>query len=307
MRTPSKPLASVARIFIAVCVSLSAVSTAAHAEVYTVWADSGDEPANYELSDLNGTLKTGGERTYTYTGKQYVISRQGRYRTINGRRYAGISFDVTLPEKATFDGRITIKTPSGGVFGKKVFRTAHAEFSVTGEGIHRVFVSWDDFQRKRALDAWKRFIKTISISGKRIGRSGSDASVRISNARLVRADVMAVSVPRSGRASTAGTPATYHLKIRNTSDDPITVTATHMRHGGEEMDVGLDPARVTVPAGGTQTIEVHITPTERVPEGNFEKQTIRLVPNGNATAAETVTLHTSRRLDTPSLIYEPDG
>ncbi|MEF8787869.1 MAG: alginate lyase family protein, partial [Planctomycetota bacterium] len=270
---------------------------------------SGEPPTELSLSSLTGTLEAGGEKQYRHPdgekGWYYHGFEPLHDGSINGRNYAGIALEITVPAGRTFSGEVQAALPEDSMLGGKLYNPNSAEFSVAGDGSRRVFLEWSQFGRGRAVDAWVKFIKTISISGR--FADGEGGSVSIKDARLVRGDVIAASCETRGKAVGAEEEATYEVTLTNCRDNPVSVSASAVLEGWEEMPIDVEPSRVTVPAGGSKQMEVRVTVTDRVSKGAFEVQTIRFVPDGDADSSEIVKLYTSRKLPGPNLMHQAEG
>ena len=213
-------------------------------------------PREFPLEALNGTLRAGEEVTYTYSeddDKEYAFDG-----TINGRVYTGIKFDITPGREGVFEGELTAKVPEGR--GSHLYTPNSVTFSISGDETQPVYLTWDDFDRPKTVDAWVTAIKKLSLTGSYADSGSGQVTVR--DARLVKGDVITVSCPRRGKMAPADGEVVYEVNVTNLREEPLGVKASFERGGWEAMTSTVEPDFRELAPNATESFEVRVTPTD---------------------------------------------
>lgn len=257
-----------------------------------------------------GSFSSAGKISYTYSNGEIGWHRVGLASAHDGSSYwrdqYGVRMELYNPSEANLNitaAMLTAPTLKGKepVVSKFISKT-----SLAGKGWHTVTFPIESFNYEKARPFVLEAIKSFEISAS--PADGSQAELKIRNPHLIEADIVSLKSPVRSKSAKGGETVTYQLTLKNCTNRPQAVTLSRIIRGREEvMTTTLSPDSLTLAPGESQTCEVQVTMSERVPAGGRESQLIQAMANGrDAGQIEYITLsqmehpyilHTKERWD----------
>ncbi|MDP4878326.1 MAG: hypothetical protein NWR36_00430, partial [Opitutales bacterium] len=232
--------------------------------------------------------------SYTYPDGEIGWHRVGLASAHDGSSYwrdqYGVRLELYNPTEANLNitaAMLTAPTLKGKapVVSKFISKT-----SLAGKGWHTVTFPIESFNYEKARPFVLEAIKTFEITAS--PADGSQAQLQIRNPHLIEADIISLKSPVRSKSAKGSDSVTYQLELTNCTDAPQAVTLSRIIRGREEvMATTLSPDSLTLAPGESQTCEVTVTMSERVPAGGRETQLIQAMANGrDAGQIEYITL-----------------
>ena len=251
----------------------------------------------------DGTLAAAGEAVW-----RHPEGRPGYFKTgfrvdndssLNLRDYWGLQFEVELPTEAPV--RLDVEVSIPPMIDQRQDYTLSSKTATTlaGRGRHVVNLPWSQFDFCQSAPSFLTFIREVRIRA--TGPDGSAAVVRITQPSAVCGEVIGLRAAVRGRMAEPGETVQYAVAVENASAEPQRVSLSMQRRGWEAMAATVEPAELTVPAGGAATCAVRVALSGRVPRGGREKQV--LLASANGRPAVSMSLTTARDVEHPYLLH----
>lgn len=185
------------------------------------------------------------------------------------------------------------------------FSTRKAEFTLNTatDGSSQLLVTFSVFDSPKASQSTMRKIKSIAI---RLGGK-SAGNVKLLSARLLDGNSVKVDAERFSKSGESGETIVYPMSVTNCETESQTVHLSIQKYGWEAFPVEVNPARLQLAPGETRQVEVSVLIPPGIPAGGREKQTLRILPSANPSAAQTVTFTTLRTMPRPLTIHTAEG
>ncbi len=153
------------------------------------------------------------------------------------------------------------------------------------------------------------FSRTVleRVGALRVEAEGDTSEALMASPRLQRGHQIALNAPVKSRPGDPGETIEYDVDVLNVSDSHQAVALHLEREGGEVMVTEVEPDRVRLEPGETNTVTVRaqIPPAEEydLPEGGRERWTLAAVPDGRFDLAERVDFIHVVRMEPPYIIH----
>jgi hypothetical protein len=136
------------------------------------------------------------------------------------RKYKSISLNIFLEDDRKFELIINIYPlfVSRGEYPEVI----SAKTAVSGKGWHKIVLPLDKFDYVKALGSFWKFIQKVSLTGRFLdGRNAG--KILISDIKLNKGDLIALSSSITSRSCKAGQNVDYHIKVENLTEEKISV------------------------------------------------------------------------------------
>ncbi len=220
--------------------------------------------------------------------------------TVDWTPFYGVRFEVHLADAR--EAEITASAIAATANAPD--RIVPASIRIAGAGRHVVMLPWSVFQFDQAGFQFLRFAKGFSIAA-RFTDGGPPGRMELGHVHLIKAPVVSLECDIRGNAATAGQMAEYQVTVGNCTDQAESVALSFSHDGWEVMSASVQPSAIELAPGQTQTCDVKVQVSDRVPPGGHESQTLMAIANGDAANASRLSFITTSELPHPYLLHTP--
>lgn len=211
--------------------------------------------------------------------------------------YSGIRFYVYSKEDKTIALSISLKVPEKDTKGLNAQTNAHT--SITGKGWHSIYINWNSLEINQAqLLGVLRSIKEINIYAQ---SADAKEAILIKDIELVQAERTALICEIKGKSVNSGQRVSYEIQVANTTRQKQAVELSLQHYGWESMLCTVTPSTLELQPGEYRICKVDVSIPTSLPAGTREKQTLRVVSNGNED--QPLTLITAAALPAPNILH----
>ncbi|MDQ8197894.1 alginate lyase family protein [Pelagicoccus enzymogenes] len=257
-------------------------------------------------SEGEATFSSGKTISFTYPDGQMGWHRKGlemvHDRAGYWRDQYGIRFDLYSPVTSIVVGTAAIKTAPNLLGSEYVVDTFTSNIAIAGKGWHTVTIPIESFSYEKSRPAIIEAIKTFELTIE--SATTNDEPFRIRAPRLIKADRVHLHSAIRSESAERGKDVVYQLELTNHTDQAQAITLSRIVQGREVMDTRITPNILTIAPDASESAEIRVTVSERVPPGGHEKQLIQAIANGvNAGQIEYITLS---RMEHPYIMHTPE-
>ncbi|MDP4879785.1 MAG: alginate lyase family protein, partial [Opitutales bacterium] len=256
------------------------------------------------VSEQAAVIQNSQPISYTYSDQNRVYP--GLLRDFYGDSadwydYAGIAFEIYLDNESSAELSVAIKVDPLDYQNLNPISTA--KLQLAGQGWQQVYVPWKLFDINMGqLGNTLQAVKTLEITA----TSSSALELQIRNVEVTQGEVLALGASIRGKATSAGGSVVYKLSIGNTTDSTQAVQVQLERLGWESMTASVQPSTLQLGSGEVANCTVTVDIPASLPSGIREKQVIRVTPNGDGSASESIELTTAVAVPTPNVVFTAD-
>lgn len=263
--------------------------------------------AQWEGLADGGRLSVPGTATFSAPRGEKGWTNHGFYAYYDGAVDAlatvaggGVRLTLEKPDARALRVRVTVRAPKS-VARQEFLEDVSAEAVVDGDGARVVWLPWTAFNFPLTQAAFLQFIIGVDVHAEYMDREQGGATLRA--CAFTHGPALALWTPVAGRAVSGADAGelSYDMLVLNADDAPRTATLTLQQPGWHAGAARVEPAVVSVPAGGVTTARVTISVPTRVPPGG--RETWRLVARSGADAAVELPLVAARDVAHPYLLH----
>ncbi|MGJ8641095.1 MAG: hypothetical protein ACSHYA_17020 [Opitutaceae bacterium] len=267
-------------------------------------ADLSDWSGVAKVADNAAVITSGNAISYTYSNQNRVYP--GLMRDFFGDAadwydYAGVTLDIYLEKDSTAQLSVAMKVDPLDFQNLNPISTATLQLA--GQGWQQVYIPWKLFD----IDMGQLGNKLQAIKELEITATSSDqATLKIRDVEVTKGEVLALDSTIQGKSNSAGESVVYEVSVGNTTDTTQAVQLLVERLGWESMSATIEPSSLRLEPGATANCKLTVNLPASLPSGIRENQIVRVIPNGDGSATESIEFTTAVAVPTPNIVFTED-
>lgn len=192
-------------------------------------------------------------------------------------------------EKENVELTFSVKFYNGQVMEKKV------SFAEPGE--HKFTIRLEDFLYPSGMSNRWRELTEVTISGEAF----------LTQVLLLKGKKLCVKSEVLGKAACTGEEITYEVMVGNCTLEKQLVEISQKFYGWESMEAQILPKSFVLQPEEEKTITVKVMLNDRFVPGGHEDTTLCFIPDGDGSAAESITFSSLCKLAQPFIYHTKEG